>query len=66
MELLLLSPLVTVEEMVAEEFEDSFGEVVKFLDDTILDLRAQTEESTANLLYFESTFITVPFGGALI
>lgn len=32
-----LSPLVTVEEILAE-LEDSFGEVVKFLDEAVLDL----------------------------
>lgn len=32
-----LSPLVTVEEILAE-LEDSFGEVVKFLDEVVLDL----------------------------
>lgn len=32
-----LSPLVTVEE-IPVELEDSFGEVVKFLDEVVLDL----------------------------
>lgn len=39
-ELLLLSPLVTVEEIVADELEEYFGEVVKFLDVVVLDLEA--------------------------
>lgn len=34
----LLSPLVTVEEILADEFEESFGEVVKVLDGVVLDL----------------------------
>lgn len=33
-----LSPLVTVEEILAVELVDSFGEVVKFLDGVVLDL----------------------------
>lgn len=36
--LLLLSPLVTVEEILAVVLEDNFGEVVKFLDWVVLDL----------------------------
>lgn len=35
-----LSPLVTVEEILAE-LEDSFGEVVKFLDEAVLDLESK-------------------------
>lgn len=35
----LLSPFVTVEEILAvDELEESFGEVVKFLDGVVLDL----------------------------
>ena len=34
----LLSPLATVDEILADEFEESFGEVVKFLDGVVLDL----------------------------
>lgn len=32
----LLSPLATVEEMLADELEESLGEVVKFLDGVVL------------------------------
>lgn len=34
----LLSPLVTVGDTLADEFEESLGEVVKFLDGVALDL----------------------------
>lgn len=39
--LLLLSPLVTVGDTLADEFEESFGEVVKFLDVVALDLQRE-------------------------
>jgi len=34
--------LVTVEEILAVELEESFGEVVKFLDGVVLDLVSKT------------------------
>ena len=43
-----LSPLVTVEDMVADELEESLGEVVKFLDVGVLDLKPDRE----NVVHF--------------
>lgn len=37
----LLSPLVTVEDILTDEFEESFGEVVKFRDGVALDLMSK-------------------------
>lgn len=42
--LLLLSPLVTGEEMLDVELEDSLGEVVKFLDEVVLDLTSESKK----------------------
>lgn len=48
----LLSPLVTVEEMLADELEESFGEVVKFLDGVVLDLVSKRKS-----MFQKSTFL---------
>lgn len=40
---LLLSPFVTVGDILDDEFEESFGEVVKFLDGFVLDLEYKRE-----------------------
>lgn len=40
-----LSPLVTVEE-IPVELEDNFGEVVKFLDEALLDLESKSRGET--------------------
>lgn len=39
----LLSPLVTVEDILTDEFEESFGEVVKFRDGVALDLMSKNK-----------------------
>ena len=57
---LLLSPLVIVEEMVADELEESFGEVVKFLDVAVLDLNNRNID---NLLDKFQTFCTTRHDG---
>lgn len=46
----LLSPLVTV----GDEFEESFGEVVKFLDGVVLDLVRKNE-----IVFQKSTFLNM-------
>ena len=50
--LLLLSPLATVEEILADELEESFGEVVKFLDGVVLDLVSRSKS-----MFQKSTFL---------
>lgn len=40
---LQLSPLVTVEEILDDELEDSFGEVVKVLEGVVLDLMSESK-----------------------
>lgn len=57
---LLLSPLVIVEEMVADELEESFGEVVKFLDVAVLDLNNRNID---NLLDKFQTFCATRHDG---
>lgn len=48
----LLSPLATVEEILADELEESFGEVVKFLDGVVLDLVRRSKS-----MFQKSTFL---------
>lgn len=42
----LLSPLVAVGDILMDEFEDSFGEVEKFLDGVVLDLTIKTKTNS--------------------
>lgn len=46
-----LSPLVTVEE-IPVELEDSFGEVVKFLDEAVLDLVSKNRAMYERKMFF--------------
>lgn len=50
----LLSPLVTVGDILTDEFEESFGEVVKFLDGAVLDLVTKSKSR-----FQENVFLNV-------
>lgn len=53
-----LSPLVTVEE-IPVELEDSFGEVVKFLDEAVLDLVSKSRGMYERKVVFTSCILSV-------
>lgn len=52
-----LSPLVTVEE-IPVELEDSFGEVVKFLDEAVLDLVSKSRGMHERKVVFTSCILS--------